>query len=253
MEKTKKGITVVMGPVQLIMVALLIIGAYVLGTLKTKVDYLSSGAGQKAEAQPPAGQPAGKQPDKPLTADNVPPVSDADWVRGNRNAKVALIEYSDLECSFCKQFHQTAKKVVDEYKGDVMWVYRHYPLSFHPNAQKGAEAAECIGKLGKNEAFWKFIDAILDETKATSKGFTLDSLGPLAAEVGVDKGAFQKCLDSGEMTKKVIDQMDAGTKAGISGTPGNIIMNMKTKETRLIPGAVPFEQIKPVIDEMLNK
>lgn len=249
MERSNKSsFSVTMGPVQLVVVGLLIVGAYFLGNLKAKVDYLQNGSA------PSAGQPTAQAPQAapPQTADNVPKVSKDDWVKGDRNAPVALIEYSDHECPFCKQFHPTAQKIVDEYKGKVQWVYRHYPLSFHVNAQKEAEASECAGEQGGNDAFWKFSDSIYDRTTSNGTGFALDALVPLAKEIGLNEATFKACLDSGKMTKKVQDQMDGGTKAGVSGTPGNIVMNIKTGETRLIPGAVPFEQVKPIIDEMLK-
>ncbi len=248
MEKTK-SFSVTLGPFQLLLVALLIVGAYFLGTLKTKVDYLETS--KTNTAQQPSNQFVDTQPQEPLTADNVPPVTEKDWVRGDRKAEIALIEYSDLECPFCKQFHATAQRVVDEYKGKVMWIYRHYPLSFHPNAQKAAEASECAGKLGGNDAFWKYIDAIYKNV--TNNGIPKDSLFSIAKEIGLNESEFKKCLDLGEMTKKVTDQMDEGTKAGVNGTPGNILLNVKTRKTRLIPGAVPFEQLQKAIDELLEK
>ncbi len=252
MEKSQKSsMSVTMGPVQLLMIAAIVVGAYYVGTLKAKVDYLQNGGAPTTGTAPAAAAPAAAAP--PQTADNVPKITKDDWVKGDRNAPVALIEYSDHECPFCKQFHPTAQKVVDEYKGKVQWVYRTYPLSFHANAQKEAEASLCAGDQGGNEAFWKFTDAVYSRTTSNGTGFALDALVPLAKEIGLNESTFKTCLDSGKMAAKVTEQMDGGTKAGVSGTPGNIVMNVKTGETRLIPGAVPYEQIKPVIDEMLAK
>jgi protein-disulfide isomerase len=91
---------------------------------------------------------------------NLPPVTSADYVKGNRNGQVFLIEYSDYECPFCTRFHPTAQKVVDTYS-EAAWVYRHFPLDqLHPNARPAAEAAECVGELGGEDAFWKFTDEI---------------------------------------------------------------------------------------------
>lgn len=88
----------------------------------------------------------------------VDPVTDKDHLYGNKNARYVLIEYSDFECPFCKRFHPTAQQLVTDYKGQLSWVYRHFPLPFHPSAQEFAESSECIAKLAGNDAFWKWGD-----------------------------------------------------------------------------------------------
>ena len=88
------------------------------------------------------------------------PLTDADHVRGDRNAPIVMIEYSDYECPFCSRFHPTMKQVMQEYEGQIAWAYRHFPLSFHPYAQVLAEGSECVAELGGNDAFWEFTDAI---------------------------------------------------------------------------------------------
>lgn len=92
----------------------------------------------------------------------IPDVTSEDWVKGNRDAKVALIEYSDFECPFCQQFHSSAQQALDAYPNDLQWVYRHFPLDFHPNANKYAYTAECVAELGGNDAFWAFADKIFE-------------------------------------------------------------------------------------------
>lgn len=237
-----------------ILVGLLIIAAFLIGNLWTSVQYLKKGYGENntgTQAAVGNNDQAAAQPTPQKATGEVPKVTDEDWVKGDRNAEIALIEYSDFECPFCKQFHPTAQQVVDSYPGKVMWVYRHFPLAFHQNAQKEAEGAECVGEQGGNEAFWKFTDAIYERTTSNGLGFALDKLGPLAAELGYNQTAFQTCLDSGKYAQKVTDQMAGGQAAGVSGTPGNILLNVKTGETQLLPGAVPFASVKSALDQML--
>lgn len=230
------------------LVGVLVVASFLIGSLYTKVQYLEKGGSPTTAA--PAAAPAAAN--EPQTAPDVPKVAKDDHIRGDKNAQLALVEYSDYECPFCKNFHPTAKRVIEEYKGKVMWVYRHYPLDFHANAQKEAEASECVAELGGEDAYWKFSDAVYERTTSNGTGFALDALAPLAKEIGVSDTKFKECLDSGKYTQKVKDQMAAGAKAGVTGTPGNIVLNVKTGATRLIPGAVPFEQVKAVIDEMLK-
>src|SRR3989344_2143292 len=202
--------------------------------------------------------PAPNQPSQPTQAGSVAgeaasvdPLRDNDHVRRDRGARVLLIEYSDLECPFCKRFHPTAKQAVDEYGGEVAWVYRHFPLDqLHPKADKEAEAVECANELGGENAFWALTDKIYEVTPANN-GLNLDDLPKLAAEVGLNEVSFKTCLDSGKYADYVESDYQSGVKAGINGTPGNILLDTKTGKTVTIAGAVPIESLKSSIDSLL--
>lgn len=251
-------------PTQVMLVGLLTVSVFFNGAMWMKVKMLeknSGGSGNKAaDNKQLAAQPTQAEI-------KVDPVSKGDHVRGDRNARIALIEYSDLECPFCKQFHSTAQRVVDEYDGQVMWVYRHFPLdNLHPKADKEAEAAECAGEIGSQvlggfvpgmqagveaDKFWAMVDKIYEVTPSNN-GLNLDDLPKLAKDIGVDQNKFQECLDSAKFAGHVEADYQSGIRAGVTGTPGNILLDTKTGKTRVIPGAVPFEQVKQVIDSMLQ-
>src|SRR3972149_4472554 len=243
------------GNFNIALVLILIVASFVIGSLYPKVKYLEKGAAVAGTTttgtNQAAGAPAAAGAPQPQVAAKKPEVTNADWYRGNKNAKVVMVEYSDLECPFCIKFHPTMQQVMKEYGDKVKWVYRHYPLSFHANAQKEAEAAECAGKLGGTESFWKYADAIFSRTSGNGTGFALDKLAPLAKELGLNESSFKQCLDSGEMAQKVKYQMAKGSEEGVTGTPGTIIIDAKGN-TQLVPGALPFEKVKPMIEKALQ-
>lgn len=98
----------------------------------------------------------------PVTWANVTAIDPTvDHIRGNAKASIAIIEYSDFECPFCQRVHPTFKQIISSSYGDkIMWVYRFFPLSFHPHAQKAAEAAQCAYEQGGNDMFWNYADAL---------------------------------------------------------------------------------------------
>ena len=237
-----------------VLVVALIVAAYWVGSLRAEVKYLKADGGgtrvaanAQAAAAPEAVAPnaLGAQP-----AGDVEPVNDEDHIRGNRDAKVFLIEYSDLECPFCKSFHPTMERVLSEYGNDVAWVYRHFPLDqIHSKADKQAEAVECAGKLGGNDGFWNMVDKIFEVTPSNN-GLDNSTLPDLAESVGINKSAFTTCLDSGEFAQHVEDDYQAGTKAGVTGTPTTFILSQNGEAT-MIPGALPYEQVKASVDAAL--
>lgn len=207
---------------------------------------------QKKRAQTQAQQRAEAQRLAAAKAKNVrPPSPERDHIRGNPKATISLIEYSDFECPFCKRFHETPKRLLKIFGDDLNWVYRHFPLSFHnPGAQKQAEAAECVNELGGPELFWKFTDAIYARTKAGGRGFPIPGLTPLAREIGVEKDAFEACLNGGKYTQKVKNDLAEGARAGVTGTPGSILRNNETGEVVLISGARPITEFEQAIRKL---
>jgi protein-disulfide isomerase len=237
-----------------ILILALVIGTlgFVLGSLWTENSMLKQGdsLGVKKDT---LGETAAAVPVKPDSANiikNLEPVTDNDYIRGNKNAKITLIEYSDLECPFCKRFHITMQAVLEEYKDQVAWVYRHYPLDFHANAQKASEAAECVGKLAGNDSYWQFLDLYFEETLSNGTGVALDQLAVLGSQVGASQSKVQSCLDSDEMASKVKKQMAGGAKVGVAGTPGTVLLT-SDGQAELISGALPLEQIKLIIEKYL--
>lgn len=207
-----------------------------------------NGAGYAVAGNQPTNDPSqiGQQP-----TGTVPPLTASDHIRGDKNAPLTLIVYSDYECPFCKSFHPTTQQILSQYAGKVKLAFRHYPLSFHANAQKQAEAGECIAELGGNEAFWNYTDKIFERTTSNGYGFALDKLPALAAEVGVNQAKFKTCLDSGKFAQAVQDSENAAAAAGVQGTPGSFLIG-KNGSAQLISGAVPLEQFKAAIDAALK-
>jgi len=175
---------------------------------------------------------------------------DDDVVMGNKNAKVTIIEFSDYQCPFCRTFWKdTLSQIKKEYidTGKVKFVYRDYPLSFHPMAQSSAQAAECAEEQGR---YWEIHDKIFGEQEKKGQGtvsYTLDELKRWASEIGLDVSKFNQCLDSGKYKAEVEKDFADGTAAGVSGTPSTFING------RLVVGAQPFSAFKAIIEEELKK
>ncbi|OGC78225.1 hypothetical protein A2619_02680 [candidate division WWE3 bacterium RIFOXYD1_FULL_39_9] len=237
---------------QMILVGLLIGAAFYIGMLWTKVQTLEkAGAGTAAVGTGANPTPSAGAAAAPTTAKDLDPVVKDDFVKGNRNARFALVEYSDLECPFCKRFHATAQQMMTEYGDKVMWVYRHFPLDqLHSKARNESMAAECAAKQGGNDKFWAYIDKVYEITPANN-GLDPAKLPEIAKELGLNVATFNTCLSSGEMKDAVEADYQSGLKAGITGTPGNILLDTKTGKTLLLPGAVPFETLKQSLDSFM--
>jgi protein-disulfide isomerase len=171
-------------------------------------------------------------------------------VKGSLDSKIMIIEYSDAECPFCQRHFdaKTLSTVSDKYGDDVSLSFRHYPLSFHPNAGPAAEAMECARVQGDDEAFFAVENGIF-----TSKNLTAAGLQAAATEAGVDMDVWQDCMDNGDTKARVAAQMSEGqTKFGVRGTPGNVVINMETGDYELVSGAQQAGAFDAVITRMLG-
>ena len=192
-----------------------------------------------------------QQEQQQARAKNIRPVDPKrDHIRGKVDAPLTIIEYSDYECPFCKRFHPTVAKLLENNPDKLRWVYRHFPLGFHdPGATKQAEATECVAELGGNEKFWTFSDEIYKRTKSNGKGFPIENLKGLAIEQGIDGNDFESCLNSGKYSAKVQEDIANGKKIGVTGTPAAFILNDKGK-MRFVAGALPLNRLQKFVDEL---
>ncbi len=163
------------------------------------------------------------------------------WTRGDKNAPVTILEFSDYQCPFCSRHHETMKKILEEYAGKVKWEYKHFPLdSMHPYARIVAEGAECAGDQGK---FWEYTDLLYENQRSIKS----EIVPQLAEQLNLDMEKFTECIKSGKYKEKISADQAEGKKMGVRGTPGNFVNGVELK------GAVPFEQFKKEIDKALNK
>lgn len=165
-------------------------------------------------------------------------VSGGDYIMGSLEAKVTIIEYGDFECPFCKKFHDTTLDNINKNyieKGFVKYVYRDFPLPKHSDAQKAAEASECAGEQGK---FWEMHDKLFDN----QGNLGADNLKQLAAEIDLEVGAFEECLDSDRYAVEVINDANKGYSAGVMSTPTFFINDQK------VIGAQSYIMFSRIID-----
>jgi protein-disulfide isomerase len=158
--------------------------------------------------------------------------------KGPAAAPVTIIEFSDFECPYCSKAEETVTQVLKQYGDKVRLVYRDFPLPFHPNAQKAAEAAQCAGDQGK---YWEMHEKLF----ANQKALAVADLKGHAKGLGLDPAKFDKCLDSGDKAKVVGDHRKAGEKVGVTGTPAFFVNGYQ------LTGAQPIDAFKEIIDQEL--
>jgi predicted DsbA family dithiol-disulfide isomerase len=160
--------------------------------------------------------------------------------RGNPDAPVTIVEFSDFQCPYCARARPAVNRVREVYGDKVRFVFRHFPLAFHGQAEKAGEAAACAGDQGR---FWDMHDRLW----ANPGKLGVEDLKEHATALGLDEERFGQCLDSGRLAELVQKDIQAGARLGVSGTPAFFING------RPITGAQPFETFAQVIDEELER
>ncbi len=170
----------------------------------------------------------------------VPKVSDANAQKGPSDAPVTIIEISDFQCPYCHKAKGTIDELMKAYPGKIRLVFENFPLDFHKNALKAAEAFECSGEQGK---YWEMYDKLFEN----QKNLEIADLKKYAQELGLNANQFNDCLDSGKYEEKIKNELKEITKFGISGAPGFFI------NKQFIGGAQPLEVFKKAVEKELGE
>ena len=160
-------------------------------------------------------------------------------VRGTSTARVTVVEYADYECPYCQQIQPALDKLQQQYKDQIAFVYKDYPLPMHPNAEKAAEAAHCANMQGK---YWEYHDELF-----AKKQLEVPALKQLARDLKLDGTAFDKCLDSGQTSASIQKSSNEAQVLGLQGTPTFFING------RTFNGALSYEKLREVVDEELGE
>ncbi len=191
---------------------------------------------------------------QPTSEEQAPPqnvsIKPTDHVRGDiTKAEVVIVEYSDSDCPFCQRFHETMKDVLKKYGNKVAWVYRNFPLDIHPNANNESYATECVAKLGGNDAYWSYLDNVVDITVSPDKSKSV--LTNMATALGVEAKSFETCINSSEIKDLVNAQIAEAQALGARGTPYSIAIG-KNGQQVVISGAQPIDQVSKIIDGLMK-
>jgi len=196
-----------------------------------------------------------QQPTRPTAPQIVEVSLDDDPFKGNANAPVTVVEFSDFQCPFCSRFYtQTLPLLEENYieTGKIKFVYRDFPLdALHPNARPAHIAAECADEQGE---FWEYHDVLFEkqaEWQSLSSSDLQSSLVQFADDLGLQTESFESCLESQEMADEVNNDVLEATRYGISGTPTFFIGNEEDGFVKLI-GAQPFSAFQLQIDNQLE-
>jgi protein-disulfide isomerase len=183
------------------------------------------------------GTPANGATQETEIGDDIKKIGKNEPVKGDKNARYVLIEYSDYECPFCKDFHDILNKLIAENK-DFKWVYRNFPLAqLHPGATDKAIAATCVFEEAGNDKFWEFSDALFE-----NQSLPVAELTSVAEKNGVAKADFEKCVK--DFDKEQLGKIyDAASKIGVSGTPSTVIVDTESGNSTLVVGGLSADEM----------
>lgn len=174
----------------------------------------------------------------------IPEVTDADFIQGDKNAEITIVEYSDFSCGFCARYHPTMKKIVEEYKGKVRWVYRHLPIFNKP----AAVASSCVGNILGDESFFLYADKIFENQKDINQDF----LKKEALLLGLTDSQYETCINDKVLNDKISEDFTSvRVLAGFNATPHTVLID-KSGNMYPFSGALPYEEVSTLVNSLLK-
>ncbi|CAM3744985.1 DsbA family protein [Vreelandella alkaliphila] len=172
---------------------------------------------------------------------------DTPWTYGDADARFTLYTYSDPNCPYCRQFHNTPKQLVDSSQG-VMKAQYHHMTIMDANSTTQALASECAGRLGDNQHFWALNDYIYENHQVREAGL-LD----VAETMGFDRSAFRQCMQSSDVQRHVAVLGREAQSEGVTGTPTSFLIDNETGEEVRLSGAQPPGAIISALRGMIEQ
>lgn len=239
-DKTIRGLT------NLGVFVLLIVIVFQLSFIDSKLADLNEGgvaAPTQRDTDEPTAAPSAPTAGATKVSFDIEELIEDDDIKGNEDASITIVEWSDYECPFCARFYgQTLASLNSNYidEGTVKLVYRDFPLSFHPNAEDAAKAAECAGEQGK---YYEMHDILFENGVSGGESTYLE----YAEDIELDIDDFEECLEDSDIEKEISSDMSDGQAVGVTGTPGFIVHTTNDVTASDIQNAIPPQYSRNVV------
>lgn len=237
-----------------VLIGAVVLTSFVVGLLYGKVSVyekqlgggdIAGPADQQQAVAPPSGDTA-PPPQENLSEEAwAEVIADAEFVKGPKDAKVTMVEFTDYQCPFCgRYFSQAYGEIMRDYvdTGKVQYITRDLPLSFHENAKTSALAARCAGDQGK---FFEMHDKLFEAQESWSTGDPREKFIGYANDIGIKAAPFTSCYDNGDHNEAIDADAALAAKVGATGTPSFFING------QLLVGAQPYATFQAAIDAAL--
>lgn len=173
-----------------------------------------------------------------ISLDDVP-------IKGNKNAKVTIVEYSDFQCPFCNRANPIIENVLKDYKDKIRVVYKQYPLPNHNWATPASIASICSYKTAGHEAFWKYHDKIFENQRTITLENSAQKFAEFAKELKIDEKKFGECMSDPKIAERVNNEMSEGQSIGINSTPSFVVNGIMVRDAN-------EQGLKSAIESSLN-
>ncbi len=208
--------------------------------------------GVMPSAQQPTESPVAQGTISPDDVKKILADASIEW---NKDATIVAIEYSDMECPFCmRQYHDTKlfSTLLSQYGDKVAVAFKNNRWVNHKGTEAKALGALCAQKVGWDAAYQKFYKGVMDKSTDNNNIFPVSGLADLSKNIGVDVTKWQTCLDTKETLARFTGQTNEAQKYGLGGTPGTLLLNVKTGKYATIEGAYPYATFTAKIDELMK-
>lgn len=175
---------------------------------------------------------------KKISLENVPS-------KGNPDAQVTVVEYSDFQCGYCARAANDVADFLKDYQGKIRFFYKQFPLSFHKWAEEASIASLCVYDQA-NEKFWELHDAIFEKQSEIKVADARETFAGMASKLGVDMKKYNQCVESEETRRRVASEMDEGKSIGVSGTPTFVVDGF------VISGGANMKALRNAVDYRLS-
>jgi predicted DsbA family dithiol-disulfide isomerase len=176
------------------------------------------------------------------------------YIKWNTWAIISIIEFSDLECEHCIEFHKSniLGELIEQYQDDTNYIFKNFPLPTYKNSTIEAEATKCIEKLSNWESYLNFIDKIYNTTNGWWEWLELSNLSDFASELDINKENFEKCLENWDYSEQIKNEFNQGINLWIDSVPSTVILNNQTGEYIIIKENTEKEKIEKIILDFIN-